>query len=187
MKIYLNIEAESPQEMSAVLQGLAGIGVAAVNGPGELQVASVVAAADPAAADEPKKTRGRPKADVKTPAAEPEPAAPSEPAAREPVETKPDVKPITFDEVKASIIDLLNDWTEAMPKEVGPETTTVVDGRTIKVAEIRTTILADMLPKLGASGKISTIPEESFGKVQALIDESREKLAEYAAQREVEE
>lgn len=184
MKIFLNIEADNPLDLATALQALA-----LMTAQNALSIPSVSSAGEAvsglATAEEPKKSRGRPKAEAKASAPEPEPAAESAPPAV--VEAKPDVKPVTFDEVKASIIDLLNDWTEAMPKDVGPEATTVVDGRTIKVAEIRTTILSEMLPKLGASGKISTIPEESFAKVQGLIDESREKLAEYAAQREIEE
>lgn len=186
MKIFLNIEADNPLDLAAALQSLGSMAQKALFVPfvspaGEAGGSATPGQSEPTspAVEEPKKTRGRPKGDAK--ASAPESAPPAV------VEAKPDVKPVTFDEVKASIIDLLNDWTMAMPKDVGPEATTVVDGRTIKVAEIRTTILSEMLPKLGASGKISTIPEESFAKVQGLIDESREKLAEYAAQREVEE
>lgn len=72
-------------------------------------------------------------------------------------EKEPEAKPLTRDEVRNSIIDLLNAVVEKHPDD----------------ADIRVKTLKPLLDKLGAA-KISEIKDEDFGKVPALLAEIRE-------------
>jgi hypothetical protein len=138
------------------------------DGTDPLSPAAIPASIPTPAAEEPaKKTRGKaaPKAE---PAAETVAEAPKE----EPkVEAKPEEPPaITFDEIKALIIDALNDWTDAAKED----------------PEIRVKKLKPILSALGAE-KLSQIDPSKFNQVQGLVDESRKELAEFLEQRSAED
>jgi hypothetical protein len=124
------------------------------DGTDPLSPAALSATPTPAAEEPVKKTRGK--------------AAPKE----EPkVEAKPEEPPaITFDEIKALIIDVLNDWTDAAKED----------------PEIRVKKLKPILSALGAE-KLSQIDPSKFNQVQGLVDESRKELAEFLDQRSAED
>jgi hypothetical protein len=137
------------------------------DGTDPLSPAALSATPTPAAEEPVKKTRGKaaPKAE---PVAETAVEAPKE----EPkVEAKPEEPPaITFDEIKALIIDVLNDWTDAAKED----------------PEIRVKKLKPILSALGAE-KLSQIDPSKFNQVQGLVDESRKELAEFLEQRSAED
>ena len=112
-----------------------------------------------APAEEPKKPRGRPAKAV----AEAKPAPEPEAAQAEPDPTKAVEPPaLTFDEVRGTIIDLLNDWTAAKPDD----------------PDVRKKVLSPLLDKLGYE-KLSQIEPAKFEQALALVEESRAELAAY--------
>ena len=167
MKIYLNIEAETPSDLAEALAQLGQMAIPATlprSYPAEVPAPVNQKVAEPASpvAEEPKKTRGRPaKAAAEAKPENPTTAASGgEPAATSAAPSEPPA--LTFDEVRGMIIDLLNDWTAAKPDD----------------PDIRKKVLSPMLDWLGHE-KLSQIELKDFGGALALVEESRAKLAAY--------
>lgn len=165
MKIYLNIEADSPAELDAAISGLASKIGAVTHVKAEITEPAVEQT--PAAPEPEKKTRAK-KADkpVEEPAKE-EKAAP-EPKVEE---AKKPVADLTADEVKNTVIDWLNDLTEADQKSSQPD------------PEVRVKALQKLIKHFndGAVAKLSEMIASHPDKWKAILDYVDERRLELKA------
>lgn len=160
MKIFLNIEAETPAELATALYSLGSMaGRVEVAGPAPVDK---VVDAEPVVAEEPKKTRGKAKPTVETAPQNTAAAVGGEVASSSTAAETDEPAAITHEEVRNQIIDLLNDWSAAAKDNPA----------------IRTDTLGPLLKKLDAE-KIGGITPDKYKLVPGLVAESRAALKAY--------